>query len=234
MKRYAILLSVLLVAGCGGSDEQMTETTSTDTSGDESSREADDGVTMSGLMGTIRQDQVENALNPRMGRFERCFTNRMEDVPYLAGDIRLAFRIQTDGRVLWVYPAETSLGDRAAEQCALGIARSTRFPRPRGGEAEFSWGFEMPPPDVRPPLSWQEDALGSSAGDVRAVARSCRASGEFEITVYIEPEGVVLAAGGTMPDADSADTLDCILEGVRGLTLPDPGSYAAKITFSVP
>lgn len=239
MKQYAILLSFVLsaalVAGCGSAEEQTEETTTErETSGHEST-EPDDGVAISGLMGTIRQDQVENALNPRMGRFMRCFSNRMGDVEYLAGNIRLSFRIHTDGSVMWVFPAETDLGDRQAEQCALEVASSTRFPRPHGGEAEFSWGFGFDASeDVRPPLNWQADSLGSSADDVRGVARECRASSEFEITAYIEPGGAVLAAGGTMPDAESASTLDCILEGVRGLTLPDPGSYAAKITFSVP
>ena len=44
----------------------------------------------------------------------------------------------------------------------------------------------------------------------------------------------MLAAGGSMPDFESEQTLECVLGGVRELSLPDPGSYAAKITFAVP
>lgn len=235
MKRSSILLWFLLVAGCGGTDESASEELSTNTSGSDSARERDDGVTISGLMGTIRRDQVENALNPRMPRFMRCFSERMGEVEYLAGNIRLSFRIHTDGTVAWVYPAESDLGDRAAEQCALGVASSTRFPRPRGGEAEFTWGFGFDASeDTRPPLNWQQDSLGASIAEIREVARRCRASEPFAITAYIAPGGGVLAAGGSMPSHASSATLDCILQGLRMMTLPDPGSYAAKVTFSVP
>src|SRR5690606_38221140 len=111
-----------------------------DTSGSETRREREDGVQITGLMGTISREEVEDALNPRMPRFTRCFAQRLGDVEFLAGDIRMAFRISTEGTVLWVYPASSSIGDRETEQCVLGVARETRFPRPHGGEAEFAWG----------------------------------------------------------------------------------------------
>ena len=51
--------------------------------------------------------------------------------------------------------------------------------------------------------------------------------------MYIEPGGRVLAAGGSAPSAEAEPGLDCILERVRGWDMPDPGSYAAKVTFPV-
>lgn len=223
------------VAGCGGestpADEEMS---SSNSSGDERPREREDGVAITGLMGTIRTDQVENTLHPRMDRFMRCFQQRMGDVEYLAGNIRLSFRIHTDGTVAWVYPTETDIGDRAAEQCILEVARAAHFPPPRGGEAEFGWGFGLDAADdVRPPLNWSQDALGALADEVPGVVRACRARGPYSVTAYIEPGGAVLAAGGSMPSAEDAQVLDCILERVRAWSMPDPGSYAAKITFAV-
>lgn len=237
MKRISIgVLSVALplaALGCGGG-EAATEPEPTSTSGSERRRSVDDGAEITGLMGTIPRDQVENTLNPRMGRFERCLGTRMGDLEYLAGDIRLTFRIHIDGTVAWVYPAQTTFGDRATEQCILDIARQTRFPRPHGGEAEFSWGFGFDASeDVRPPLNWASDALGDRMGDVGDIARECNARGSFEITAYIQPGGAVLAAGGSAPDAQSEQALDCLLERVRGWEMPDPGSYPAKITFAV-
>jgi len=239
MQRFSLLLSLsLALAACGGSDDETQDDgrDMSSTSGSETSSEPDDGVAITGLMGTIRQDQVENALNPRMQRFMRCFSQRMGDVEFLAGNIRLAFRIHVDGSVAWVFPSETDLGDRDAEQCVLGVAQGTRFPRPRGGEAEFHWGFGFDAAeDVRPPLNWQADALGARADDVRQLSRRCRSSGGGHmITAYISPGGDVLAAGGSMPNQDSEGALDCILDAVRAMSMPDPGSYAAKITFEVP
>ena len=37
----------------------------------------------------------------------------------------------------------------------------------------------------------------------------------------------------THADAEGEQVLDCILDAVREMTMPDPGSYAAKITFEV-
>lgn len=236
MKRcnWCILL-VLGLGACGGDAETTDETEQSTTSGSEERREPNDGLAISGLMGTIRQDQVENALHPRLPRFQRCFEQRMGTVELLGGEIRMAFRIHVDGTVAWVYPSESDIGDRDTERCVLGIAASTRFPQPRGGEAEFQWGFGLDPADdLRPPLHWREDSLGRAADEVAALGRRCNARGPgHTITAYISPGGEVLAAGGTMPDQDAGDALDCILEGVRGMAMPDPGSYPAKITFTV-
>lgn len=226
--------AALVMAACGGAGEPAEQTASRDrTSGSEERRERDDGAQITGLMGTIPREAVEDALNPRMPRFMRCFEQRLGDVEFLAGDIRLAFRIHTDGTVAWVYPVETSVGDRQAERCVLDVARGTRFRRPSGGEAEFTWGFGFDAPDdVRPPLNWVADALGDRLRDVAEVARACSASG-YSVTAYIEPGGRVLAAGGSAPSADAEPALDCILERVRAWSMPDPGSYAAKVTFPV-
>ncbi|MBX3272874.1 MAG: AgmX/PglI C-terminal domain-containing protein [Sandaracinaceae bacterium] len=237
MKQYGYVLVALALAACGGAEESgaQEESSSASSAGGERRREPDDGLAISGLMGTIRQDQVQNALNPRMPRFQRCFEQRMRAVELLGGDIRLAFRIRVDGTVLWVYPAESDIGDRDTERCVLEVAASTQFPRPSGGEAEFRWGFGLDIADgVRPPLHWQADALGRAADAARQLGRQCQARGEgHTITAYIAPGGALLAAGGTMPDETATDALECILAGVRALPLPDPGSYPAKITFTV-
>ncbi len=227
----------IVAAGCGGgaeASEEPQEAREEETSGGDQNGTSEDGVAISGLMGTIRRDQVENALNPRMMRFTRCFAERMGDVEYLGGSIRMSFRVHTDGSVAWVYPAETDIGDRDTERCVLDVARGTRFPRPRGGEAEFTWGFGMDPSeDVRPPLSWDASAIEARASDLRGLRGQCRVSGAHSITIYVAPEGAVVAAGGTTPDAESDAALDCILDAVRAMTMPDPGSYAAKVTFEV-
>ncbi len=229
------LCAAVLVVGCGGAESASGPAASTSsTSGEERPPEREDGAQITGLMGTIRRDQVENALTPRMPRFLRCFEQRMGAVEFLSGEIRMAFRIHVDGSVAWVYPAASDIGDRQAEQCILEHARSTRFPRPNGGEAEFTWGFGFDAPeDVRPPLDWAEDALGDRQDDVRGLARDCNVRGAFRVTAYVEPGGRVLAAGGSAPSADAEPGLDCILERVRAWDMPDPGSYAAKITFAV-
>lgn len=231
-------VALLGLTACGGSessesaDPEVTEREST--SGSESRPASSGGPQITGLMGTIRSDQVENTMNPRVPRLARCFANRMGAIEVLGGEIRMGFRIHTDGTVAWVYPIESDIGDQQTEQCILEQARRARFPRPRGGEAEFTWGFGLDPsPDLRAPTPWGTEALGSHADDVSGLARQCHASGRFRITAYVQPGGEVLAAGGAAPDAEQLEALGCVLDAVRGWTFQDPGSYVAKISFEV-
>jgi hypothetical protein len=236
--KYLLPVTLLLaIAGCGGSSS--TETTPTEThaiSGREERREEalPEGASITGLMGTISARAVNETLEPRIPRFARCFADRSEEVAFLSGDITLSFRIHLDGTVAWVYPSATTIGDRETESCILDIARSTHFPPPHGGEAEFTWGgFGVDAPsDVRLPLSWGADAVADTVEENRASVASCGRRG-FRLTAYVAPGGRVLAVGGTAPDADALAALDCVVSAVRGWTMPDPGSYPAKVTFDI-
>ena len=229
-----IILSSLCFPGCGSSSETTETARSEPTSGREREPERDDGSEITGLMGTISQDAVRGALEPRMTQFARCFERGMAQVEFLGGDVRLSFRIDVSGQVLWVYPSSTNIGDLTTESCILDVARSTHFPRPRGGEAEFSWGFGMDPPDdVRPPLSWGGESLGDVLERSGREVRSRCGRGPFRITAYVAPGGQVLAAGGSSSDAESLAALSCVVDAVRTWAMPDPGSYAAKVTFDL-
>jgi hypothetical protein len=231
MRLKWLFMMCALSAGCGGS------TPATETAEDVEDREEarrDDGSQITGILGTISRDAVEGTLSPRMNRFMACLEQRLGDVEFLSGDIRMSFRIHEDGTVSWVYASQSNLGDREAEQCIVSVARSARFPHPHGGEAEFTWGFGFDAPeDVRPPLSWDASALGDRVDDVPEVARECSANGSYQVTAYVQPGGRVLAAGGSAPSAEGDGVLDCILARVREWEMPNPGSYAAKVTFPV-
>ncbi len=119
-------------------------------------------------------------------------------------------------------------------RCVLDVVSRARFPRPRGGEAEFTWGFGFDPPEeVRAPLSWEATRVGPALiSGAPALAQRCGVRGA-RVTAYIAPGGRVMAAGASTPDADSLASIDCVIDAVLGLTMPDPGSYAAKVTFLV-
>ena len=59
------------------------------------------------------------------------------------------------------------------------------------------------------------------------------ASGNFEATVYVATDGSVLAAGVTPPDEAGESDVDCLVSTLKAATLPSPGSWPAKVTFSL-
>lgn len=239
--RLALLLFFAAsLAACGAAAEEApAEQTTAATQRDDGPRDDGprDGVAISGLMGTISSDSVRDTLQMRQDRFLDCFTRRLDDVNVLGGTIELAFRVKVDGTVLWVYPKRSTVGDRETERCILGVASTVRFRRPNGGEAEFSWPFEVAPPDdVRPALSWTPDRVAPLLAQNVDLASRCRPPGSdvtFSITAYVAPGGAVLAAGGAASDPNGVDAVDCVLDVVRAWPMPNPGSYPAKITFDI-
>lgn len=234
--KYVALLLMTALAGCGGATAAENTTAASERRSDRTTRgdeELPEGASITGLMGTISSRAVADTLNNRMGRFERCFTDRSDDVEFLEGDITLSFRVHTDGSVAWVYPSASTIGDRETETCILGVAESTHFPRPSGGEAEFRWGFGLEASsDVRMPIAWSSDHILDVIEANRATVASCGGRG-IQLTAYVAPGGTVMAVGGTCSDAESLAALDCVVSAVRGWTMPNPGSYAAKVSFSL-
>ena len=227
-----------LGAACGGAGAADQDHTVVVAQHDDGRREEPhDGARMSGLMGTISAEGVRDTLQMRQDRFLSCFTHRLDDVSVLGGTIELAFRVRLDGGVRWVYPKRSTIGDRETERCILGVASSVHFRQPSGGEAEFTWPFEVAAPDdVRPAFDWTADRVAPLLAQHSDLGARCRPPGTdvtFSITAYIAPGGAVLAAGGAPSELGGLDAVDCVLDSVRAWSLPDPVSYPAKVTFDV-
>lgn len=231
-------LSCALAAGfaCGGEKPAEVAAPAAESGGGEQAHEAPaEPLAVTGIRGTLSQDEIKNALEPRMLRFARCVQQRSSEVEWLSGGVTIEFHVKLDGKVAKAYPRESSLGDRATERCVIEVAEAVRFPQPRGGEADFTWSFEVPlDGSIREPVSLPDDAIASAIGGQTGALTSSCGAGSYGVTAYLSPEGKVVAAGASTNDADSADQLDCVASAVQGFTFPSPGSYAAKIRFSVP
>ena len=230
---WALALASAL-AGCGSSSEPEQQAPAQQSSGAEM-RAPHESMQVTGLMGTISTHKIEMALEPKLPKFAQCFARAAQRVEQIAGGMKFYFRVGLDGRVEWVYPRESNVGDRATEQCLLEVARGTRFPEPQGGgAAEVTWSFEIDgSDDVRAPLAWEADKVSNAVAQNRDAVTSC-GEGAFSITTYIAPGGQVLAAGAATDSQDAAGRIDCVVEAVKSWSMPDPGSYPAKVTFSAP
>jgi hypothetical protein len=219
---------------CG--DKPAAAPTVSESSGGEPRAEArEDTLGVSGLRGTLSQDEVQNALEPRMLKFARCVQQRSDAVEWLAGSVKLEFHVAIDGKVALAYPSESSMGDRVTERCAVEVAEATRFPAPHGGEADFSWSFEVPlDSSIREPVSLSAGELEETPGGLRGAVESACGTGQFSLTAYVDTAGKVVAAGAAAGDEESAGMLDCVAAAVASFSFKSPGSYAAKVQLALP
>lgn len=233
--RAALACAWATAFACGGEKTAGIAAPAAESGGGEERRALpEDTLAVTGIRGTLSQEEIKSALEPRMLKFARCVQQRSDEVEWLSGGVTIEFHVKLDGNVANAFPRDSSLGDRATERCVIEVAETTRFPQPRGGEAEFSWSFEVPlDASIREPVSLPDDVIKSAVGGQAAALAEC-GSGQYGLTAYVDPEGRVVAAGASASDAQSAEHLDCVASAVQGFTFPSPGSYAAKIRFSAP
>ncbi|MEM1417551.1 MAG: AgmX/PglI C-terminal domain-containing protein [Myxococcota bacterium] len=236
MRRFAFF-ALVLSFGCGGGDAPPAAEpapAAEATQGDEAPPPPpprEDGLAVEGILGTISERAVQRTMEGRQGRYLRCFGERYEANELLAGTFVLSFRIKTDGSVRWVYLAESDVGDRETERCLLRVAEGTRFSRPQGGEAEFRHSMSVDPLE-REPVAWTADRAAATIAENREAIDACAAAG-VRITAYVAPGGTVTTAGAALDDQEQPEGIDCVLGLVASWTFPDPGSYPAKVSFSL-
>lgn len=228
-----VLVLSLMTAACGGAPPEAAQEPATSSGSDRDAR-AEESMNITGLRGVLSPEEIQGALEPKMLKFSRCVQRRSGDVEWLSGGVTFEFRVTTTGTVASVYPRQSSMGDRATEQCMLEVAKATRFPVPRGGEAEFGWSLEVPlDPEVRAPVAWTEAQARDAISQQAQTLRETCGGGAFDLTAYVDIDGKVVAVGGAVADEASAEKLECATSAVQQWAFPSPGSYAAKLNFRV-
>ena len=188
-------------------------------------------------LGTIDPDEVAKTFAHIQASLMACYADGQKRVEYLSGDVKFFVRVGQDGAARWTFLEESTLGDRDSERCMLDRIMSTRWPQPQGGEAEVQKqiGFDAPG-NVRAPAEWSTDRVAATLGKHGDDAMRCKKgeSGTFHVTAYVEPAGKggkVQAVGVAPPNKDAEGKVDCIVDAVKKLKMPSPGSYAAKVNF---
>jgi hypothetical protein len=231
-QRSSALFAVALVIGCGG-EEPPPETAPEPQASVGFEKPRGSGMEVSGLMGTIPERKILATLEPKLPKLQRCFFDGSQEVEWIGGEIELYFHVNLEGVVEWVYPRKSTIGHRATEQCILAEAKRAKFPGPKGGDAaELSWGFAFDSSAPRAPIAWDEGDIGSALSEHGDAAESC-GGGPFAITAYVAPGGQVIGAGAAVGSETSAEQIDCVVQSVSSWTMPDPGSYPAKVSFDL-
>ena len=195
------------------------------------------GMKMHGDLGLIDKEETDQTLHGLSPAFQKCQTDRLEDVAVLSGAVKFFIRVGENGMARFAYFEASDLGDRVAEKCMLDAITATQFPKPEGGEAEVRYGIELPQHSERVPDSWSADKVA----DAKSAAESCTsgASSTAQVTAYVVADdtrkkgGKALAVGVAFPEEGSDGKIDCIVKAVKAAKLPSPGSFVAKVSFSL-
>lgn len=225
-------VALLVLAACGGGQEAPQVPTEGDPGG---ARPAGPQLGMDAEIGALDEGKVRSVFQKLSGKLSGCFEKGAGRLPYLAGEIRFHVRVDGDGRAKSVHATDSSLGDVETEECMMRALEGASWPTPQGGRegiAESPFAFD-PGGGARPPVDLDEGSFGAGASKVKAVVAGCKeGGGHLKVTVYVETDGAVKAVGVSGDDASSRKAARCVADGVRGLSLPSPGSYAGKLVVS--
>lgn len=198
-----------------------------------------DGMKVEGTLGTLDEYAVQEGMQPRLERIGRCFQDELSQKPYLGGQVSFKFRIDRQGRIKWVRLAESGIGSYPVEQCMLEAARTARFERPRGGEAEFSYTLSFQ--GRTSPLVWDPGMVKEELeGNIEALltakegrdAQVLTAPSGLQLTFYVDHTGHPISVGMTAEEDIPAEFAEPFIEHLKGLSFVKPQSRYAKVTYS--
>ena len=227
-------LTLVSVLSLGCEDSAPPAKTADDHAGEEAPRSG--GPAVSSEIGGLNEEKVNATFESSLSGLERCLQQGAARVELLGGSVSFFVKIDTEGKVDVAYLEKSTLGDRETEKCMLDALRSKKWPKPVGGEhglARKSFDFD-PPNDVRAPVDYDQHHLGKGLEKVAGKLAACKSGkGSYEATMYVGTDGTVLAAGVTPPSEDGEGSVDCLVSTLKAATFPSPGSWPAKVTFTL-
>jgi hypothetical protein len=187
-------------------------------------------------LGSVDPAAVKLAFHALEEKFTECQKRALDRLEVISGTVKFFVRIGETGAAKWAYLEDSDVGDRATEKCLIDAVMGARYPRPDGGEAEARYGMELPLQSTRPATDWGSEKVSKALAKHAEAIHRCKTSGTTTLhaTLYVGPGGRVLAAGVAGAGKDGDDEADCVvaaLEKMRGL--PSPGSWPAKVTFTL-
>ncbi len=238
-----ILLLTLVACGGGGQkhvEEPKPERPPTrvpiEAEEDEDDSGGADEVQVEGLMGHIDRADIQPVIERSWDEVQSCYSGGIGKKRYVGGLVELKFRIARDGSVKRVHVARGTLGAWPVEKCVLELARAMSFPKPKGGEAEFSFPIDFP---SRGRAIAMDDARASTELPPKlAKLTKCNQDAEgpvprkIDVTLYVGPGGAVTSAGFATDGSDDIPEAwaDCAHAEATTWKLTDPRGMVWKAT----
>lgn len=232
-----MVLVLASLASCGGSDPPPASPNQELGNSDPQPKRKKQQLSMSGQLGSLDEGKVDATFNRLMPQFGTCLSQASSRVEFIGGHVKFFVRITIDGMAKWAYLSESTIGDRDAERCMLTAAKAARWPPPLEGEGQAQKAFDFDPsPDVRDAVPWGADRIAKALSSARPKLGQCAhgAPGRYKATVYVQTDGTALAAGVAPPnERGEVNAADCMVDVIKNMKFPSPGSWPAKVMFDV-
>jgi hypothetical protein len=232
--RVSAVSTLLLATACGGSpaDPKTPEAESTERRAARSS-----GIETSAEVGALPTEATQFAMKESLKGISRCFMSGTQRIEFLGGEIAVNVTVGSEGAVSSVFAERSTLGDRATEKCMFDALKQASWPAPVGGPigiAQNSFDFEMSG-EVRPPVAWEPEHVAETLSREASKLNACKAdpNASYHATVYVGTDGKAISAGLSAPSRDAERASDCLVEVLMGTSFPEPGSWPAKVSFSI-
>lgn len=243
--RPGSLALLIFALGCGGSEKKAEPAPGIELGERPETRrtvvpeeEEDDGsLQVSGLRGHLDTYDIQRGVEPHAQALTDCYSSISRRRRYVGGAIELAYVVARTGEVKSVRTGKSDLGSWVVEKCLLEVAAQMSFPRPKGGEAEFSLPLEF---TATRPASWIEEEVGRaqiepvvSELDECAAEAKVRKPRDVVVTLYVGARGAVQSVGFATAAKKPLDPAwaDCAETRILAWTLADPLGRIAKLSF---
>jgi hypothetical protein len=231
---YVVVVTASFVA-CGP-DKPPADASTQDEKATHDDYDPTQGIEMTAEVGALPEEETVAAFRNSFPAIQDCFIQGSERIEFLGGDISFEVEVDASGQAR-VFAKQTTIGDRKTESCMLDVLRGAAWPLPVGGHigtAENGFGFEMTG-DVRPPVMWDSSEVSDVLNQNASALNECKSGthGTFTATVYVDANGSALGAGISPPNQEGEASSDCLVGVLVGATYPSPGSWPAKVTFSL-
>lgn len=191
-------------------------------------------------LGSIDDRAVSNTFQDLTATFEQCQHAGLKRMPFMAGTVKFFLRVGEDGKTKWDYLEESTLGDYDTERCLLDAIEAAQWPKPIGGDATVERDLTFDAfGDARQPADWDPDKMAATLGKNKKATDKCTAAApttKFKVTAYVEPhgkDGKIAAVGMAVSNKEGVAQVKCLVDALKGLKTPSPGSYPAKVSFGL-
>lgn len=233
--RSLLVLGTTLTLGACGGKTPPPEAPEVETEAVESN----DGpeLAVSSEIGGMNEEAVTRVFKNVFDDIEKCLKTGAKRIEFLGGEIALFALVDQSGAILHSHIEQSTLGDRETEKCMLAALGTETWPKPVGGEkGEIRKSFSFQPSDaVRPPVDWSADEVTKALEELAEDIDGCKegVGGAFTATMYVSKAGKPLGIGVAPPSQEGEAVVDCLVGVLQKAKLESPGSWPAKVTFTL-